>query len=144
MRLTYATLSCHPHWFLDTADFAPNGPALPRALCPSDECTAGDRSAEGNFGNLNRNEDGNGIRLRCPFCRKSLTGGAGEGKEVRVRWGRHVIEQHGVSVEAESQNGPTPNSNYPKATKEKACLREKGSEFEGERFTILVYRSKCG
>ncbi|KZP03410.1 hypothetical protein FIBSPDRAFT_477445 [Athelia psychrophila] len=85
-RLTYAALAEHPHWFLDRADFAPDGPALPRALCPRGEgeaCYGDDKGRyEGKFGQEYSNEP---IRLRCPFCRKSMTGGGGEGKEVRAR-----------------------------------------------------------
>lgn len=105
-QLTYATLNENPHWFLDAVDFAGPRIALPPVLCPTvDGTSEGCNGMEGVEGGLKdvvaaKNSVGEDeVRFRCPFCRKSLTGGPEERKEVRARWGKHVTDQHGVSIE---------------------------------------------
>ncbi|KAF7984344.1 hypothetical protein HWV62_15357 [Athelia sp. TMB] len=108
-RLTYATLTENPHWFLDAADFAGPGIALPPVLCPTIDGTSegcnGTDGVEGGLKGHGAGKDDVGedeVRFRCLFCRKSLTGGPEERKDVRARWGRHVTDQHGVALERTS------------------------------------------
>jgi len=110
-RLTYATLSENPHWFLDASDFAGPGIALPPVLCPSLDGTAGgcngmegiECGAKGAFSRNNGAREDE-VKLRCLFCRKSITGGPEERNAVRARWIKHVTDQHGVSLESTSKS----------------------------------------